>query len=104
MLAGLMDKYIKLEVETTAKNPIGTPVETYILLRYTYASIKYTRGGTDFDEAAHPFTYTEYSIRWMSDINYKCRILFDSEYYKILHIEKIGRKDGLRLKCVLWDE
>lgn len=104
MLAGPMDKYIKLEVETTSTNAVGTPVETYALLRYTFASIKYNRGGTEFDEAAHPFTNIEFSVRWTSDINYKCRILYDSEYYKILYIENIGRKDGKRLKCILWDE
>ncbi len=103
MLAGIMDKYIKLEVETTTINGVGTSKETYALLRYVYASVKYPKGGTQFEEAAHPFTDTYFSVRWMLDINYKCRIFFEDEYYKILHIERIGRKDGLRLKCILWD-
>ena len=103
MLAGMMDKYIKLEVETTTKNDVGTPTEAYTLLRYVYASVKYPKGGALFEEAAHPFTDTHFTVRWMSDINYKCRVFFEDEYYKILHIERLGRKDGLRLKCILWD-
>lgn len=108
MIAGKMDKYIKLELETTANNAVGTPTETYVLLRFTYASIKHNRGDTDFDESAHPFSNIEFSVRWNSDITgsnrYKIRVLYDSQYYKVLHSEDIGRKDGIRLKCILWDE
>ena len=107
MLAGIMDKYITWELETTSNNDVGTPTEVYATLRNDYASVKYPKGGTQFEEAAHPFTDVHFSVRWATDLNthkYKLRILFDGEYYKILHIEKIGRKDGLRYKCILWDE
>ena len=107
MIPGMMDKYITWELETTADNAVGTPVETYTTLRNDFASLKYSRGGTDFEEGSHPFTHTEFSVRWATDLNthkYKLRILYDGEYYKILWIEKIGRQDGLRYKCVLWDE
>lgn len=98
-----LNRYIKIEVETTSNNAVGTPVETYALLKYTYASVKYTKGSTDFDEGAFPNTDTDFSIRYDETVNYKCRILFNSEYYKILHIELIGRDDGMRLKCIKWD-
>ncbi len=108
MIAGAMDKHIKLEIETTTVNDVGTPIETYALLRWTYASKKDTTSGTDFDEAGHPFTNTEFSVRWNSDITgsnrYKIRVQYDSQYYKVLHSQDIGRKDGIRLKCILWDE
>ena len=104
MNAARLTEYIKLEVETTAKNNIGTPTETYGLLKYCFASVVYRNGGTDFEEGAYPYTNTEFSIRWDERVNYKCRVYFEQEYFKILHIEKIGRKDGLRLKCIRWDE
>lgn len=104
MIAGRMDKFIRIEVETTSINDVGTPYEEYTFLRNVYASIKYPKSGTDFDEAAHPFTYTEFTIRWMSDLDsYKNKVKWEGEYYKISHIEKIGRNEGLRYKCVLWD-
>ena len=104
MIAGIMDKKIRVEVGTTAENAVGTPDVEYSFLRNVYMSVKYPRGGTEFDEAAHPFTHTEFTSRWMSDLDsYKNRFKFEDEYYKILHIEKIGRHEGLRYKCVLWD-
>lgn len=104
MIAGKMDKYIRVEVGTSSENDVGTPAKNYVLLRYIYMSVFYGRSGTDFDEAAHPFTYTEFTGRWMSDLDsYNNRFKFEDEYYKILHIEKIGRHEGLRFKCILWD-
>ena len=99
-----MYRRILLQIETTTINSVGTSIETYADLRYTYASIKYTSGTTDFDEGAHPNTDLEFSIRWNSDITYKLRIKYEGEYYKILHLQDIGRRDGIRLKCILWDE
>jgi len=107
MIPGMMDKYILFKLETTTLNNVGTPIETYADLRNDFASISYKRSGTDFDEAAHPYTYTEFSTRWATDLNthrYKLKIQYNSEDYKILHIQEIGRQDGLRFKCVLWDE
>jgi len=104
MISALLNEQIAIEVETTSKNGVGTPIETYVHLKYTYASVKYTKGDTEFREAAMPYTDTEFSVRYDSRLNYKCRVLFNGEYYKILHIEKIGRKDGLRLKTIKWDE
>lgn len=104
MFAGKMDKYIKFEVETTSLNDVGTPDESYSLLRYVYASVSYGRSGTNFDEAAHPFTHTEFTTRYMSDLNsYKNKINWEDEDYKILHIQIINRNEGLRFKCILWD-
>jgi SPP1 family predicted phage head-tail adaptor len=103
MISGAMDRLITIEIETTSTNAVGTPVETYAVLKNTYASVKYTTGGTQFNEGAQPFTDTDFSIRYDVRINYKCRVLYDTEYFKIIHIEKIGRKDGLRLKCIKFD-
>ena len=108
MIPGMMDKFITIEQETTADNAVGTSAETYTTLRTDFASIKNTFGNTDFEEGAHAFTRIEFSLRWNSDMTganrYKRRILYDGQYYKIVHSEDIGRKDGIRLKCVLWDE
>ena len=103
MISGPLNNYITIQKETTSTNAVGTPVETYAKLKDTWATIKYTGGTTQFNEGEMPFTDTEFSIRYDVLVNYKCRVLFNSEYYKILHIELIGRKDGMRLKCIKWD-
>jgi head-tail adaptor len=103
MLSGLLDKYITIEKETTTINAVGTPIETYAKLKDTFATIKYTAGRTDFEEGEMPNTDVDFSIRWDTNVNYKCRIVYNSEYFKILHIELIGRKDGMRIKCIQYD-
>jgi len=103
MLAGALNNFITIEIETTTKNAVGTPIETYAKLKDTWASIKYTSGGTQFNEGEMPYTDVDFSIRYDETVNYKCRVIFQSEYYKILYIENIGRKDGMRLKCLRWD-
>lgn len=103
MLSGPMNCYITIQKETTSTNLVGTPVETYAKLKDTWATVKYTSGNTEFNEGEMPFTDTDFSIRYDVLVNYKCRVLYNNEYYKILHIEQIGRKDGTRLKCIKWD-
>jgi SPP1 family predicted phage head-tail adaptor len=103
MLGAFLNRIITIEQETTSVNAVGTPVETYAVLKKTFATVKYTSGGTQFNEGAMPYTDTEFSIRFDERINYKCRVLYNTEYYKILHLELIGRKDGMRLKCIKWD-
>ena len=103
MLCGPLNRHITIEQETTGKNSVGTPVETYTLLKKCYATIKYNSGGTPYNEGAQPYSDVDFSIRYDSAINYKCRILYSGEYFKIIAIELIGRKDGIRLKTIRWD-
>jgi len=103
MISSALNRYITIEIETTTTNAVGTPVESYATLKNTYATVQYKQGNTQFNEGAMPYTDTDFSIRYDSRVNYKCRILYNTEYFKILHIELIGRKDGMRLKCIKWD-
>jgi SPP1 family predicted phage head-tail adaptor len=103
MIAGALNKRITIEKETTAKNAVGTPVETYAVLKKTFATIKYITGGTDFNEGAQAYSSHDFSIRFDSAVDYRCRIVFEGEYYKILAIELIGQKDGMRLKCIKYE-
>ena len=99
-----LNRRITLEKETTSKNAMGTPVETYSTLKTTYATVTYPGGGTSSDEYGEgSYTDAIFSIRYDARVNYKCRVLFDGSYYKILHIELIGRKEGLRLRTIMYD-
>ncbi len=103
MIAGALNKRISIEIEVTTKNSVGTPIETYTELKKTFASLKYITGGTDFNEGAQANSSHDFSIRYDSEVNYKCRVVFEGEYYKILAIELIGQKDGMRLRCVKFE-
>jgi len=105
MLAHLLNKRILLEQKTVTKNAMGTPTDGWATYRYTYAGVKYTGGGTDYDEiGAIASTNTEFTIRYNPDINYKFRVSYANCYYKLQHIEIIGNKEGLRLKTIMFEE
>jgi len=98
-----LDRIVIIEKEVTTKNTVGTPVETYALLKTTFAAVKYTNGETEFNEGAQAYTDIDFTIRYDKAVDYKCRIKYEGIYYKILAIEAIGRRDGMRLKCVKFE-
>ncbi len=105
MLAHLLNERILLEQETSSKNAIGTPTESYVSYRYTYANVKYGGGGTEYNEIGdNSYTHTEFTIRYNPDINYKFRVNYNNACYKILHIERIKKNEGLRLVTIMFDE
>jgi len=100
-----LDRRITIEKETTAKNAVGTPVETYTTLKTTYASVSHKSASTEFDEDyAIASTITTFAIRYDNRFNYKCRILYNSEYYKVLGIEHIGRKEGFVIRTIRFED
>ena len=105
MLSSLLNRQITIEVETTANNDLGTPVETYTTLKNTFATVSYKTGSTEFtDDYAIASTSTTFTIRYDSRVNYKCRIKFGGYYYKILHIETMGRNEGFRIKTIKFED
>jgi head-tail adaptor len=79
MFSGPLNTMISIEKEITTKNAVGSPVETYSLLKKTYATVKFTAGGKEFNEGEMPYTDTEFSLRYDSEINYKCRVMLQKE-------------------------
>ena len=102
MLAARLDTQITFEKETTAPNSIGTPVETYTTLKTKWATVTYG-GGRTFGDLYAERTYTDtiFTIRYDAEIDYKCRILYNSSYYKIEHIEVLQRKRGMRIRTTM---
>jgi len=104
MLPSLLNKEIIFEKETTSTNAVGTPVETYSFMKQTWAKVYVYNGGSDYDiEGTLPFTRSEFTVRYDKNINYKCRILYEAQYYEIGHIETIGRNHFLKIRTVVWE-
>jgi SPP1 family predicted phage head-tail adaptor len=103
MQSAILNRLIRIDIESTSVNSVGTPEETYTLLKECFATIKYNTGATQYNEGAQAYSDIDFSIRWDSRINYKCRITYENVNYKILAIEYIGRKDGIRLKCIKFE-
>ena len=105
MRAAQLNRRIKIEKSTVTKNNIGSPIEGFTELRYTWATVNYPSGRMDNGEYGEVSrTDAVFTIRYDSRINYKCRIKYANQYYKIDHIEMIGRDEGLRLRCIKFEE
>jgi SPP1 family predicted phage head-tail adaptor len=103
--ASILNRKITFEKETTSKNSIGTPTETYVSLKNKYANVYVTGGSTEFGESGNlPNTFIDFTTRYDTDIDYKCRIKYNNQYYRILHIEELGRKLALRIRTIVWEE
>ena len=104
MITSDFRKLITIERESTAKNRVGTQTETYTFLKQKYADL-YVAGGTSQygQEGTLPFSADIFVIRYDADVDYKCRIIYNNNYYKIEHIEEVGRKQFMRIKTVVWE-
>ena len=101
----MLDTAIIIEKETTSTNDVGTPTETYEFLKETYAATRLMAGNTDYDELGRlPFSAIEFTVRYDSRINYKCRILYEDEYYAIKHVYVPGRKDWMKLVTIVFED
>lgn len=83
MLCANLNTNIVIEKETTSTNSVGTPIETYATLKSTWAQLKYNSGNTEFNEGAQPFSDIDFTIRYDSNINYKCRVKLPFENIEI---------------------
>ncbi len=103
MINHLLNKWIKIEIETTSKNEIGSPTESYSELKQTWGGVQFSGGRSVQDtNGENVITDAIFTIRYDARINYKCRIYYNSQYYKITHLELIGRNEGYRIRTIMF--
>jgi head-tail adaptor len=104
MYTSTLNKSIIIDKETTSKNSLRTPKETYSFLKEAYAGVWLKSGSTDYtQDGALPYTYVEFIIRYDERVDYKCRITYENQYYRINHIYVVGRKDWMRIQGVVFE-
>ena len=104
MLPSLLNKSLVIEKETTTTNRVGTPQETYEFLKECRAQKVQKSGTIQYNEYGQlPYSLDEFIVRYDDRINYKCRVIYNNNYFKIEHIEEMGRRHWLKLKCLEWD-
>ena len=104
MLASILNKQVIIEKESTTTNRVGTPKETYVFLKECFAEFVTRAGTTQYDPYGQvPFSSDEVTLRYDKRIDYKCRILYKNDYYKIEHIEEMGRKHWMKLNVIVWE-
>jgi len=104
MLPSLLNKQIVIEKEVTTTNSKGTPKETYEFFKEAWAQKVQNNAVTQYNELGQiPFSTDDFIIRFDEEINYKCRVIYNNNYYKIEGIDYIGRRHWMKLKCIVWE-
>lgn len=104
MLPYKLNKQIVIEKETSVKNAVGTIKEEYSFFKEVYADVFISSGSAQYaPEGTVPFTNVFMTVRYDKELDYKCRIVYNNNYYKIEHIEEIGRRHWMKLKVIVWD-
>lgn len=106
MLSAELNRWITIEKSVKSKEAtIGSPKKTYATLYSTWAGVSYGAGSFNKDNAGSNVRVdAAFTIRYDQDVNYKCRILYENQYYEFDHIEIIGRNEGMRIKTILFVE
>jgi len=108
VLSYLLDKRLKILKRTLSENEVGTPTETYAVIKEVWGNVYKKRGEVSMVGSAVPgqipISQKEITIRYVEDLGYDCRIQHGKDIYVIDDIEEIGRKQGFKLQCVVWNE
>lgn len=97
---GQFDRRICIEAPSTSRGASGQELLTWSTFAECWASVEYPGTRTDEQVVADQevsITSVIFRIRYRDGLNQKMRILYNSNYYDILNVLEVGRKDYLRL-------
>jgi len=105
MITSLLNRLITIEKSTMGKDAVGAPTSVYEEVSTVWSSMFIRSVDTRYTtEGALPVSTTEWTIRYRNDVDIKCRINYEGNYYKILSVEKVGRKEALKINTILFNE
>lgn len=105
MKIGALDKLVTIETFTTSKSSAnGEETQTWATLASVWATVTYPQGEFEANEGQEQgrevtLTPVNFTIRYRTDVTAKMRVLWDSEYYNITRINKVGQRNEM-LKLV----
>jgi SPP1 family predicted phage head-tail adaptor len=98
MQAGRLDRRIRIESRVETQNAYGEAVISYVLLAEVWAEKKPLSGNEIFTAAQFfPAGTVKYKIRYIPQVNEKCRIIENGITYDIVYIAEVGRREGLEI-------
>jgi head-tail adaptor len=99
MRAGRLDRKVVFYALSTSRGDFGEAVETWPTATITtWAEITYAGGDAILSNDEKFYTGTLFlRVRYRSEIVETMRVLIDSEWYRIIYIQRLGRKEGLQI-------
>ena len=99
---GRLDRRVVIEQPNRTTNAFGEPINTPTTLTTVWAKRMDERGLERYEQGVLTATRTvDWAIRYLSTVKEDMVLTYDSEDFKIIAIEEIGRKWGLMLKTEL---
>lgn len=105
MNIGALDRKITIQSYTeTASSESGERTKTWATLAQVWATVTYPKSATERNEGIEQerettITPVEFTIYYRTDVTTGMRILWDSEYYNIMRVNKVGQRNEM-LKLV----
>lgn len=99
MFAGKLDRRIVIQAKTSTQDAYGSVSDTWASFAEVWA--QYLSGaGNELFTAAQVYADTQgrFRIRYIDGITTEHRVLYNGNYYDILSVDEIGRREGLELK------
>lgn len=101
---GHLDRRIRIETPTSSRGNSGQEVLTWSNFAECWASIETPNTKSDEGVIADQevsTTFTVFLIRYRDGLTQKMRIVYNGKYYDIQNIMEQGRREFLRLPCIL---
>lgn len=105
MNIGALDRYITIQQQTTSQSSTtGEVTSTWGPLASVYATVNYPKSATTKTEGQELGRETaslpvEFVIWYRSDVTENMRVLYDSTYFNIMRVNRVGKRDEM-LKLV----
>ena len=102
MNIGALDTLIAIQYQATSQSSTtGEVSATWATLASVYATVNYPTSATSRQEGQEQSRETsvipvEFIIWWRSDITESMRVLYNSEYYKIMRANRVGQRNEMK--------
>lgn len=104
MNPGGMDRRVVIENYATSTDDWGHPVRTWSTLASVWAQKKDVQAIERTEQAQIvALTYTQFRIRYRSDVDTTMRISYGNTYFYITGVKELGRREGLEIRTELRD-
>lgn len=99
MRAGRLDRKASFYSKSSTRDDYNASVDVWTTLAFdTWGSVQYAGGDLILSNDEKFYSgVIFYTIRYRSEVVETMRVLMDDVWYRITYIERLGRKEGLKI-------
>lgn len=101
MMAGRLDRRIRIEQRTVTRAEDGSEVSTWTLFAVVWAQALPSRGNERHAAGAEQADRDmRFRIRWRPGVSAAMRVVHEGTEWDIVAVAELGRRVGMELSCV----